>query len=153
MDHYSIAEAPGKYAGEHPVAANTVIKTGGLVAKNAAGDSVPGDGAVASVVTGRAAAGADNTGGDAGDINVLVERGIYILENDDTDTLTKAHIGKPVYATAPDTVGNGATESDCPAGLLLGFDPDDKPIVDTTQAAEIAERLALDARVAVLEAA
>lgn len=131
MDHYLISEHPGAYAGKHPVAADTVISDGGLVALDSSGNAVDADSTVTGFVQGRSSGGADNTGGAAGDVEVLVQRGVYGLELDDTNPPTKAHVGRWVYATAPDTVANKGT---CRAGILLGFDESGKAIVDTNRA-------------------
>jgi hypothetical protein len=130
MDHYTLITVPGDYAGEHPVAAATIIPTGCFVAMLAAGNAVKGDAGVAGYVIGRSEAGVDNTGGAAGDAKVLVRRGIFACSNDATFALTKAHIGKIVFLTAPDTVGHTGT---CRAGVLIGFDDAGNPMVDTTQ--------------------
>lgn len=131
MDSYSFQEHPGQYAGKHPVAADTVVSSGGLVARDSSGNAVDADSTVTGFVLGRSDGGADNTGGAAGDKEVLVKRGIFALELDDTNPPTKAHIGKRVFATAPDTVAFTGT---CSAGILLGFDTDGKALVDTTRA-------------------
>lgn len=131
MSFYAISLAPGRYAGNHPVAADTVIDSGGLVARDASGNAVNAGSTVTGNVIGRSENGADNTGGAAGDESVLVERGVFVLQLDATNPPTKAHILKPVYATAPDTVAYTGT---CRAGILLGFDPGGLPIVDTSRA-------------------
>lgn len=127
MDFYDFAKHPGQYAGLIPVAADTVISNGGLVARDASGNAVNAAAAVTGSVVGRSEGGADNTGGAAGDVSVLCERGCYALQLDADDPPTKAHIGKTVYATAPDTVAHTGT---CAAGRLVGFDAAGLPIVD-----------------------
>lgn len=128
MSFYSFAEHPGFFAGKHPVKADAVISAGALVALDAAGNAQDADSTVTGHVAGRAEDAADNTGGAAGDVEVLVKRGCYALQLDDTNAPTKAHIGRPVYATAPDTVASVGT---CRAGKLIGFDEAGLAIVDT----------------------
>lgn len=131
MDSYTFTEIGGQYAGKHPVAADTVIHDGGLVARDSSGNTVNAGSTVTGNVIGRSEGGADNTGGAAGDVSVPVKRGVFVLQLDATNPPTKAHILKPVFATAPDTVAYTGT---CRAGILLGFDPAGLPIVDTTRA-------------------
>jgi len=126
MDFYSIARHPGEYAGLIPVAADTVVNNGGLVARDASGNAVDAESTVVGTVVGRSSGGADNTGGAAGDVSVLCEKGVFALELDGTNPPTKAHIGKTVYAITPDTVAHTGT---CAAGKLLGFDADGRAIV------------------------
>ena len=59
-DYYNFAEHPGFYAGKHPVAADTKISSGGLLAINAAGNALDADDTVAGHVVGRAIDGADS---------------------------------------------------------------------------------------------
>jgi hypothetical protein len=128
MDYYQLQEHPGQYAGLHPVAADTVVANGGLVAVNGSGNALDAETGVTGFVVGRSDGGADNTGGSAGDVTVLAKHGVFALELDDTNAPTKAHVGKIVFATAPDTVAHTGT---CRAGKLIGFDPDGKALVDT----------------------
>lgn len=125
---YSLTEIPGSFAGKHPLAADAVIEIGGLVALNAAGNAVPAAAAVTGHVIGRAEESADNTDGDAGDVSVLVRRGIFGCANSATDPVDITHVGKMVFAETPDIIEDAGT---CRAGLLLGFDADSRPIIDT----------------------
>lgn len=128
MDSYSFNEHPGFYAGKHPVAADTIVSDGGLVAVNSAGNALDADSTVTGFVVGRSEGGADNSGGAAGDVSVLVKKGCFALQLAAVNPPTKAHVGKIVYATAPDTVAHTGT---CRAGKLIGFDADGLAIVDT----------------------
>lgn len=134
MNHYNIAMFPGESAGNHPVAASTIIPTGGMVALDAAGNANPAAAAITGHVIGLSVAGVDNSAGLAAALSVEVKRGICVLQQDATNPVTKAHIGKMVYAITPDTVAYTGT---CRAGLLLGFDGT-SPIVDTRLAAAVA---------------
>jgi hypothetical protein len=131
MSFYSFAEHPGFFAGKHPVKADSVISSGALVAIDASGNAQDAASSVTGHVAGRAEDAADNSGGAAGDVEVLVKRGCYALQLDDTNAPTKAHIGRIVYATAPDTVASVGT---CRAGKLIGFDEAGFAIVDTNYA-------------------
>lgn len=135
MNFYDFPRLPGRYAGKHPVAADTVIASGGLVALDSSGNALDAASTVTGFVAGRSEGGADNTGGAAGDVSVLCEVGCYALALDATNPPTKAHVGKIVYATAPDTVAHTGT---CLAGKLIGFTEDGKAIVDTSYAAPLA---------------
>jgi len=130
MDHYNIASFPGDYAGDHPVAADTIIPTGGLVALDAAGNANPAASTLTGHVIGIADAGISNADGSAADVSVRVRRGIFLLGIDATHPVTKAYIGMQVYAITPDTV---AHEGTCRAGRLLGFEGT-LAIVDTREA-------------------
>lgn len=134
MDHYNIPQLPGTSAGLHPVAATTIIPTGGMVALDAAGNANPAGSAITGHVVGIANQGVDNSAGNAADLNVEVSRGIYVLANDSTHPVTKAYMGQMVYAVTPDTVAHQGT---CRAGILIGFDGT-SPIVDTRLAAAVA---------------
>ena len=136
---YSLTEIPGSFAGRHPLAADAVIEIGGLVALNAAGNAVPAAAAVTGHVIGRAEEAADNTDGDAGDVTVLVRRGIFGCANSATDPVDSSHVGKMVFAETPDIIEDAGT---CEAGILLGFDSDGRPIVDT-RFSEVATQVTL----------
>lgn len=131
MDIYQFEELPGNYVGLHPVAAATIIVVGGLAAIDAAGNALPAASTVTGHVGGRAETGVDNSAGAAGDLTVLLKRGVYALQLDATNPPTKAHVGKQVYAITPDTVAYTGT---CRAGRLMGFTDDGRAIVDTSQA-------------------
>lgn len=128
MDYYTLPEVPGQFAGLHPVAADTVIANGGLVALNASGNALNAASTVTGFVAGRSEGGADNTGGAIGDAKVLTKHGVFSCALDDTNPPTKAHVGRIVYATAPDTVAHTGT---CRAGKLVGFDDAGRALVDT----------------------
>lgn len=127
MDHYAITEFPGTYAGDHPVAAATIIPTGALVALDASGNATPAASTVTGHVIGRADVGVDNSAGAAAAESVRVRRGVFALNQDATHPVLKAHMGMMVYATVPDTVAHQGT---CRAGKLIGFHGA-LPIVDT----------------------
>lgn len=89
-----------------PVAASTLIERGNIVALDSAGRAIEGTtvagGAVAGI--GRALAKADNSSGDAGDIDVQVELGVFEWLNSAGDAVSAADVGKPVYIEGEATV-------------------------------------------------
>lgn len=129
MDSYNIPELPGSYAGDHPVAAATIIPAGALVALNAAGNALKADSTVTGFAIGRAEEGVDNSAGAIGDKTVRVKRGVFSCALDATNPPNKAHIGGRVWVTAPDTVSSLNTVT-CRGGILLGFDGAGRAIVD-----------------------
>ena len=131
IEFYDFPRHPGQFAGNIPVAADTVIDSGALTAVNADGNALNAASTVTGFVAGRCQGGADNAGGDAGDEHALIERGVFELGQADSNPVTKAHIGKMVFAITPDSVAHTGT---CRAGILLGFSTSNLPIVDTTMA-------------------
>ncbi|MBU0665354.1 MAG: hypothetical protein KJ990_12535 [Proteobacteria bacterium] len=109
-----------------PVAANVKIYAGSLVAASATGLATPG--AVATTLTylGRAEEQADNTGGAASAINVLVKRGkAFKFKNYATDPVVQADLGKVCYIFDDEQVahtdGTGARSA---AGKVIGVEAD-----------------------------
>ncbi|TRD18340.1 hypothetical protein [Palleronia caenipelagi] len=101
-----------------PVAAGAVILTGALVALDAAGNAVPADPAQPKM-RGVALGGADNTGGAAGDLEVPIRRGTWLLKND--GSLTRTAIGSPAFIVDDETVGAAGT---LVAGTCLDVRPE-----------------------------
>ncbi len=88
-----------------PIAANTRINQGAMVAINAAGYAVPAAATAANVTIGRCDETADNTGGAAGAINVRTRRGIFQFGNSAAgDLIARTEIGKTVYVVDDQTV-------------------------------------------------
>lgn len=88
-----------------PVAADTVIYAGALVAQNAAGNAVPGSTATGLTALGRAEARVDNSGGSAGDKLVNIRRGIFRFKNSGgADLIAGDDIGKTAYIVDDETV-------------------------------------------------
>lgn len=125
---YNLTEIPGDFSGKHPLAAATVIQIGGLTALNAAGNAVPAAAAVTGHVIGRAYEDVDNAAGAIADKEVTAKRGIFGCKNSDAVPVNKTHVGKMVFAETPDIVRATGT---CRAGILIGFDESDRPLVDT----------------------
>lgn len=91
---------------EYPVAANTKIFAGAIVAiDSAAGSATKGGTATTLKAVGIAQAIADNTGGAAGDIRVRVRRGVWHVANSAAaDQLTLADVGSDCYLVDDQTV-------------------------------------------------
>ena len=107
-----------------PVAADTVIYTGALVAQNASGNAVPGSTATGLTALGRAEARADNTGGSAGDVTVQVRRGIFRFNNSSSaDLIEGDDIGKTAYIVDDETVAlTDGSSSRSAAGTIYDVD-------------------------------
>lgn len=105
-----------------PVAAAVRVFSGSMVALNATGFALPAV-TTATRVRGVALAEADNTGGAAGAVSVDIERGAFLLANDTTNAVTRAHIGGSVYVVDDNTVSSSAT-STIAAGKCLDVTPE-----------------------------
>jgi len=107
-----------------PVAADTTIYAGALVARNAAGDLIEGGTATGLVGVGIAEREADNAGGAAGDATVVVIPGIARMENSAAaDLIAADDIGKLCYIVDDQTVAlTNGTSTRSAAGLIVGVD-------------------------------
>jgi len=105
---------------EAPVAAGAVIYAGAMVARDGDGNAAPAADTAGLVVIGRADATADNSGGAAGAISVTVCRGVFAWSH---SGLTRADLGKVLYATDDQTVATTST-NDVPAGILVDVTSD-----------------------------
>lgn len=109
-----------------PVAANTVILAGTIVCANAAGFATPGAPAATLTYLGMADCATDNTGGADGAATVIVRRGkSFRWENDSSDPVTQASVGKACYVSDNQTVAktNGSNARSA-AGIVLAVDSD-----------------------------
>ena len=109
-----------------PVAADTAIFAGALVARDASGNATPGAAATTLRGIGRAEALADNTDGGAGDIAVEVRKGVFRFANSaSADQIARAEIGTNCYIVDDQTVaktdGTGARSV---AGKVFDVDSD-----------------------------
>lgn len=105
-----------------PLAANTRIFAGSMVALNATGYAIRAV-TTATRIRGVALAEADNSTGAAGAVGVDIERGAFLLANDSANPVTRAHIGDTVYVVDDNTVGSSAT-STIAAGKCLDVTPE-----------------------------
>lgn len=89
-----------------PLAADTKIFDGALVAVTAEGYAVPGEKNANLKAAGRAETFADNTGGESGAVTVEVKRGVFIWDNDgaEANKVTQAHILSECYILDDGTV-------------------------------------------------
>lgn len=99
-----------------PVAANAVIRQGGMVQINAAGYAVAAVATAANVTTGMAKATVDNTGGANGALSVDVERVVARYGNSaSTDAIARTEIGKTIYVVDDQTVAKTDNSAARPA--------------------------------------
>jgi hypothetical protein len=121
---FNSPESPGNFFNPG-VAADTVIQAGELVSLNAAGTAIPAADTASTRVIGRAEEDADNTGGSASAIKVLVKRGIFRFDNDPTNPVTIASIGLVCYVKTSTSVAVAAgPTNDIKAGLVMAVDAD-----------------------------
>ena len=109
-----------------PVAANTKIFAGALVAANATGFCVPGSVATTLTYLGRAESLVDNTGGVDGAKIIMVRRHkAFKFANYATDAVTQAEFGKSCYIVDDQTVAKtNGTNTRSAAGKVVGVDND-----------------------------
>jgi hypothetical protein len=101
------------------VAATTKIPLGVFAARNAAGYAVNAADAAGLRVLGYTLGMADNTAGANGDINVEIEVGSAILvENDETNPVTIAHVGERCYIVDNQTVSSSPGTHGVVAGIV-----------------------------------
>lgn len=106
-----------------PAAANAIIFEGALVARNAAGDVVPGSVATTLKACGVAQASINNTGGAAGAQTVPYKKGVFVFANEATDAITKADVENNAFIFDDQTVARtngGSTRSI--AGRIVDVD-------------------------------
>lgn len=109
---------------ELPVEANAKIFAGAMVMIGPVGSEArhAALGATAPRVVGVAWREVDNTGGADGDVTVTVKRGVFLMANDSTNTLSRANIGQPCYVEDNQTVGSLATSRPI-AGTVFDVTP------------------------------
>lgn len=110
-----------------PVAADTKIYAGSLVAASATGYATPGATATTLTYLGRAEECVDNAGGAAGAKSVMVRRGkAFKFKNSAGDAVTQAELGKTCYIVDDETVSksNAGGNTQSAAGKVVGIDTD-----------------------------
>lgn len=108
-----------------PVAGETKIFAGSLVAVDIEGNAIPGIEANTLKAAGRAEEFVDNTRGAAGDVTVKVRRGVFKWKNSDDDPITAADILTTCYIEDDETVSktdNDGARSE--AGKVIAVDSD-----------------------------
>jgi hypothetical protein len=103
------------------LAAATTIQAGELVARNSAGNVVPAADTAGLRVIGRAEADANNASGSAGDVTVLIKRGVFRYDNG-TAALTAAHVNRPCFIENSTKVQSAAGTNSIVAGLVIEVD-------------------------------
>jgi len=97
------------------------IYAGSLVMIDA-GYAKPAAKATGKIIVGRARTTVDNSGGNAGDLSIDVEEGMFLWDNGtSTDACTQADVGALVYILDDHTVTRLSTGSSI-AGRLMGFE-------------------------------
>lgn len=111
---------------EPPVAANTRIYAGSMVAINAAGFAVPGSTSTTLKAAGVAERRADNSTGAAGDIRVRLRKGAHRFGNSAAaDAIALADIGSVCYMVDDQTVAKtNGTNTRSAAGTVFDVDAD-----------------------------
>lgn len=104
-----------------PVAAGENMKECTIAAINASGYAVTGKKAEGLVKAGMVVVGADNTGGAAGAVNVRVQRGTFVWNND--GSIKSTDLLKTCYIAGADTVTITSTGASA-AGTIIAVDPD-----------------------------
>lgn len=109
-----------------PVAAATMIYGGHMVALNASGQAVPASATAALTVVGVSDEYADNTAGNAGDVQVIVRRHkVWSFANSSADAVTQAMVGKACYVVDSTTVAGSSNADARPvAGTVVAVDAD-----------------------------
>lgn len=112
-------------AGENislPIAADTRIWQGALVARDASGRAVPAADAANLRVIGRAEQTVDNTGGDAGAATITVKRGVFGYANSVPAAVTQAHVGSPCWVEDDETVASDDGDHNVYAGMVVALE-------------------------------
>ena len=109
-----------------PVAGATELFGGHIIAANATGFAVAGSATAANTTLGICDGWVDNSGGAAGDADVLVRRGkAWFLSNSSADPVTQAQVGKACYVLDSQTVAKTSdTDARPVAGKVLGIEAD-----------------------------
>jgi hypothetical protein len=107
-----------------PVAANTKIYAGSLVALNAAGFAVPATVSTTLKARGRAQHTVDNTGGLAGAVSIQTTKGVFNFANSGGgDVIARADIGNNAYMVDDQTVAKtDGTNTRSVAGIIVDID-------------------------------
>lgn len=115
----------------YPVAASVTIYAGAMVALDRHGNAVPaGHASANSPIMGIAQTGID-TQTTAGNATVTLERGVFLFDNDTSNShkVTPLYIGTTVYALDDQTVTvNSNSNSRKAAGTVLALDNDKKSV-------------------------
>lgn len=137
-----LPEKDGKFFPALPIEAATILYAGSIAAANPAGNVVPAADTAGLHVLGRAEENPDGSSGDydnsagaAGDLNALVKRGAFIVNNSVGDPVVAGDINKFIYIEDAATVNHTGGVNKVVAGRFLGFFNNDatRCIVDFVQ--------------------
>jgi len=107
-----------------PAAAAKKFFGGALAARDASGNATPGATATGLLGMGRVKETVDNAGGNAGDKNVEIEKGIFRFGNSaSADLIARADIGNDCYIVDDQTVAKtSGTNTRSVAGKIFDVD-------------------------------
>ncbi|WP_035296186.1 hypothetical protein [Brevibacillus thermoruber] len=105
-----------------PVAADTLIYQGALVAINAAGEAVPASATAGLKVVGRAEQHVDNRYSGAGENRIDVGRGIFLYKNSVTNPVTAAQLMEDCYVEDDETVRVSTAGTNIRVGKVIALD-------------------------------
>ena len=107
------------------VAGATLLEAGKMGAVNATGYAVPAADAAGLTVLGRIETYMDNRLGSDGDESVTLRRKrAFKYDNDGTNPVTIAHVGKTVYVADAETVSSDGGTNSIAAGKCVGLESD-----------------------------
>jgi hypothetical protein len=138
-------ERPG-ITTSYPVAADTKIFAGTIVALNTSGDALPAADTAGLRVVGRAEETIDNTDGSAGDLKINVKEGVFKFANSGTDAVDAGDRGKICFVEDDNTVNEAGADERVVAGRVVDVESDGVWIdVRAGQAAKVPSADTLDA--------
>lgn len=107
-----------------PVAANTEIFGGHIIAINTNGYAVPATATAGQITLGVSDGWVNNTTGSDGDTTVLVRRGkAFLMVNSTSDPVTQTQVGKDCYVENSVTVAKTDSSNTRPlAGKVIGIE-------------------------------
>jgi len=109
---------------QFPVAASTTLYAGGIAALDGSNNLVMATDVAARRAVGVVFAEVDNSTGSAGDLNGLVEVGIFKLANSGTNAITDAHIGQFCFVEDNSIVASTGGSYGVVAGIVKKVDTD-----------------------------
>ncbi|MBB5351101.1 hypothetical protein HNR46_001335 [Haloferula luteola] len=125
------------------LAAATSLAAGEIGAVNATGNALPAADTAGLRVIGRSEGDFDNAAGLAGDVESLLKRGIFKWDNDPTNPVTIASIGKHCFVkTSTSVCVTAGSTNKVIAGVVVRIDSDGV-WVDTTNSSAIEDAIDL----------
>lgn len=105
-------------ATQYPVAASTKTLIGTFAALDGSNNLVNATDAASRRVVGIHNEETDNSSGSAGDLSSAVSKGLFLVENSDSNALTDAHIGRVAYIEDNNTVSSSGGTNFVVAGIV-----------------------------------